>query len=1122
MPDYDDMGPGTDLLNEGISNVASDRARRINSLHRTVDDLVQEQNKKRLQISSEVSSLTKQQQKMMVELELERGEFTNETAQAYSGVLKGLGRTINSLATGVKNITADTGRATTQAIGQYGKAISEDISINKTNTIAMSLSRATPLFGYFAAKFMETDVFRDAAGKIKDRVGSAMKEGLSKAGSGIANIFRKGKIAEEEYEDQPATVHDLQKLQKNIEGGIPPKLQEGGYIKEGGMIQVHAAEVVTPIDKLLEQIDQAKSADIATKLDKTLSLMSQNMMKLETVVVEREEQRGFVGKNIAKTFMEEFQRARDRGGKGSYERRLLKAIVELKVGLIGMTSRMRIAWQRTLLQHPTFRNMLMFSEMMQSAIITPLRFLFGVRGGYAGDVRKATGTHNVFAKISNLLGMTYSTLMPKIDDLVIYTRAAAEALTGETISPSKEYTYTAFGKIKEFMTSRDTTKGDMFGSMTDRLGLDKKAMEEAGIKDFKDLLHPFKIMKEMGMTKENIKGKMFEGAGVSADENPIYKKYKSAKGKAQDLWSDIAKNISELRDMKADQEKREGPHSPSMAQNIANTAVWTEGAFDKTKEAFQTAKERFKEYKDKMNIREKLEKYSTKLKEKGNTIADKGTKIAKETYKETKGVRASIKKTGSKIWDYLLIGFGFIKNLFGSMVGKITKFFGPILQFFGIKAGVKGIAGGVAKQGIAGAAGGAAKKGLLGRGLGMAGKALGFGAKVGAVGASGVIGMGMGAWDAIQAMRDPEGFMGNFLTRGLSGFLGGTDSGLKGATSGALKGGAIGAAATAWLGPGALIGGAIGAAAGAVLGFVGGKNISKAISAVVDGIKKLAEGVWNIVMFPVKALKEGLKSSWTLLKWGLKMTLGKLWTSFKEWLEKPGLIQKVMKVIIDLGYVVTKVLTAPFIAIGKKLKELVTGDLWVNLWTSVKGGFMSLVGGFVGAFQWLKDKVVEKISGIPIIGKIFRAAMGVVKDIHEGTLASKLESALNETGGKKSPLGTVPGSVANNYKGSGVKDLAQNIGTDLIDRVMETETTKLRIEQESRKRSREGLEGMKTEISNGSKRTTAAIINNTNMISSTSSNNISGGGGLASYGQGWGQFASGNAFAADVTRCNIQ
>ena len=44
---------------------------------------------------------------MRATLELERGEMSSEIAQGYNTVLHGLGRTINSLATGVKNITID-------------------------------------------------------------------------------------------------------------------------------------------------------------------------------------------------------------------------------------------------------------------------------------------------------------------------------------------------------------------------------------------------------------------------------------------------------------------------------------------------------------------------------------------------------------------------------------------------------------------------------------------------------------------------------------------------------------------------------------------------------------------------------------------------------------------------------------------------------------------------------------------------------------------------------------------------------------------------------------------------------------------------------------------------------
>ena len=719
--------PGTNLLDQSSNMVASDRARRISSLHRTVDDLVQEQNKKRLQTSNEVNALTKQQKEMMMQLELERTEFTSETAKGYNSVLKGLGRTINSLATGVKSITIDTGKATSQAIGQYGKAISEDISINKTNTIAMALSRATPLFGYFAAKFMETDVFQGAAARIKDKVGSAMTEGLSKAGSGIANIFKKGKkVVDDEREKKPATVNDLEKLQKTIEGA-PPKLQEGGYVKQGGIIEVHAAEVVTPIDKLLKQIDAAKNADISRKLDKTLTIMSQNLLRLETVVVEREESQ----ESIVQTFIKEFQAVRDTK-QASHQKRLLKAILELKVGLIGMTSRMRIAWQRTLLQHPTFRNMLMFSDIMKTAIISPIQFLFGIRGGYAGDVRGATRTHNVFLKTSNIMALLYTTLMPKIDDLVIYTKAAAEVLVGEEISGAKQVTYTMFDKIKEALTGEKEKKSlseKMFELMTEKLNLDKEALGRAGITGLGGFARPDKIMKKAGVgkIKEEVTrigrfaGEQFKRGKEGAVGAARWTGEKLERGK--DV---ILSEIQKIRKMKEDQEEREeGIQSPSMAENISKTAELNE-----------------KKLKEERNSTEKFQ-----------DIGKKGNKFAKEHLGETKGVRRRLKKLGRRTWDMILLAFGFLKNMVGGFVGKFMGFLSPILAYLGLKkfgkigkiAG-KGISkagkvlgfgkkatGMAIKTGAVGLTGAAVKKGATKKGIGKlvgkAGKVLGFGKK---------------------------------------------------------------------------------------------------------------------------------------------------------------------------------------------------------------------------------------------------------------------------------------------------------------------------------------------------------------------------------------------------------
>lgn len=1043
--------PGVDLLQEGAVDMDSYRARRINSLHRSVDELVQEQNKKRLQISNEVNGLTKEQQKMMAQLEFERGEMSNDVAQGYSNVLKGLGRTINSLASGVKNITVDTGKATTQAIGQYGKAISEDININKTNTIAMALSRATPLFGYFAAKFMETDVFQDAASRIKGKIGDAMSQGLSKAGESVSNIFRKGKeVIAEEKERQPATVADLEALKNDMD---LPHLQEGGYVREGGIVEVHAAEVVTPIDKLLKQLDESKNADIARRLNATMTLMSERMNQMETVVVDREQsQKGFI-----QTFIQEFNSARDTKAE-SYQRRLLKAVLELKVGLIGMTSRIRIAWQRTLLQHPAFRNMLLFADVMKGAILSPIQFLFGARGGYAGKARRAQQTHNVFQKSSNLLSLIYTSMMPKLDELVAYTKATAEAITGGPVSVTgTAKTYTMFGKIRETLTSRSlgSSYDNLFQTMIERLGLDKEAMGEAGVTSFGSLLRPGRIGRRMGISKENIMGQFTEEA--------------PGKGFFESLKSDISK----LRKMKEDQEEREGPHSPSMAENIASTAHATES-----------------------------------------------------TAEETRGFKKTVKGWGSRIWDLMLFAGAFLKDMFFKGIGTLKSLITPILSFFTAGAGTA-VAGGIGTGGIGAALGaGVAKVGSI--------------ASTAAVGLTGVaVGGGMGIWDMISAIREGNatGFVGNWLIRGVAGFLGGTDTGWAGAKRGALKGGALGAGiGTFFGGPiGTAIGGAIGAAAGGMLGFLGGKDISKGISETLSAIGDWASGMWKIVTFPMKVFRESFKATWVIVKWGFNKVFGPAIDAFKEWWNSPGIVSDFLHSIIDFFKKIIDAIKKPFIWIGEKIKAFFSAGFW----ETIKKGMYHMLFPFATlskVFKYVRDKVDDKIESLPVIGSIYKKVKTAISEVNEGTFASNLEKSLSEESNyknKSTPTKTyqqLPPAFKfmreqrikdkermEAYKKRIASDISER--SPMMDRLIKSSNyTETKTLEMSNKRIERLEKGLGKNIKDGAKQTVQAYVQATNISSSNNNsvNNSSGGGGGSGY-----SFTSADKFASDVTRCNI-
>jgi hypothetical protein len=870
----------TEMLPDKAANMSSDRARRINSLHRSVDDIVKQQNKKRLQVSTEISSLTKEQQRLMQQLDVERGKFTNDTASAYDSVVDNLGKTIRNLSIGVKNITTDTAKATSDVISQYGAAVTEDININKQNTMAMALSRATPLFGYFAAKFMETDVFKDAAQKMKDRVTSS----LVSAGQSLKNVFTGNKVEDDE--------------------GVP-KMAKGGYVRKGGMVEVHAAEIVSPIEKILQLVEESNNneqvVEQLVKINKTISKTSTSSKK--------------------------------------EQRELLKSLNELKVGLIGTVSQMQIHWQRFLLEHPSLKAMLTFAQTMKSVISSPFSLLFAARGGFAGDVRRATRSNNIFEQQVGLLTIIYSKGMTFLRNIDKYTKVTAEALVGQEVSPVTSKKYTLFGKIKSFMTNKPTEKKSIFDQFVDNLELDKGALAEAGIRSFNDLLSPGIILKNMGITKKSIKEKFFGGVGrkeIKESATGAYKNMSEAawnakfdaefkaraakkraeryaekgKTKVQESWHSMAENLRKLRELKQDQEDREGPHSPSMADNIRATAETMKKDYeDSFERAKKQARSQRKKHLDALRERKRKKREAQKLSETLNGIKDENKEqnrflgALKYRFKKfSRNVASSfpllyniISKVVSGItsigkWSKkLAIGLGkklqqwfpmfytMFSRIF-SGIFSVAKRLGSLLRIFGSFMGRKTL-GTVGKMGknilkggtkiAAGARGAFAGGGVEGV-LGWAGRGVMSMGAAGATAAGGaVVGGGMALWDMIQAMRegDATGWAKNFAVRGIAGFLGGTDTGVKGMAKGALKGASLGAAiGTIVPGFGTAIGAGVGGLIGGFLGFVGGKELSKAIEASMKGVRELIGGMWKVVKFPFQVIKEGYKMIWVLIK----------------------------------------------------------------------------------------------------------------------------------------------------------------------------------------------------------------------------------------------------------------
>jgi hypothetical protein len=273
-----------------------------------------------------------------------------EVQNSMNSVLSNLNRTIGSIGHGFAKVAASTAKASGDLVRGYGKAISQDISYNKQNVIAMALARSTPLFGYFAAKFMETDVFQKAKERMKTALGNALGSVTTKFKEGFTSLFEKLK-----FKKGDKTVSSVSKEKV----GEIPKMQHGGYVEKGGLAKLHAAEVVMPIEKVLEKIDQSIAVTRELAL-LTKKAQLNTLAKLGTYVADTREMqkvgifKGFV--RALRTTATQYEQPA--------QQRMLRAVLSIQdamgatIGTWPMGATIGTwpqVWQKMLIQHPTFR-----------------------------------------------------------------------------------------------------------------------------------------------------------------------------------------------------------------------------------------------------------------------------------------------------------------------------------------------------------------------------------------------------------------------------------------------------------------------------------------------------------------------------------------------------------------------------------------------------------------------------------------------------------------------------------------------------------------------------------------------------------------------------------------------
>ena len=172
-------------------------------------------------------------------------------------VLQKLSYTVGDIGKGFAKISTDVAKGGKDALADYGRAISQDINYNKQNIVAMALSKSTPVYGYFISKFMETDVWKNAADKMKSNISntlSSVGQTLKDKLSGLRPGGKKKK--------------DTDSLSKQTRSVKVPQMAKGGVVEKAGLAKLHAAEVVLPVDKLLSRIDEQIS--VGKEMAKTM------------------------------------------------------------------------------------------------------------------------------------------------------------------------------------------------------------------------------------------------------------------------------------------------------------------------------------------------------------------------------------------------------------------------------------------------------------------------------------------------------------------------------------------------------------------------------------------------------------------------------------------------------------------------------------------------------------------------------------------------------------------------------------------------------------------------------------------------------------------------------------
>jgi len=383
-------------------------------------------------MARKISSLSNTLNKLETKVEGQK-----QVVSTTNKILQKLATAVETATSSIEKVATSSIRYTKEALSQYEKQIGQDININKKNLMALSITQATPVFGYFVSKFFETDIFQKTMQKIKDSFINGLKSVVDKVRGMITGTWGGLKRLVGLKKKEP--------FNEKV-----PKMAKGGYVSKGGLTRLHAAEVVMPIDKLLDRIDEKIETKSTSNISLAFKKFSDDQKETLNEYIKTSKQ-GSSKITDSVTKLDQSNRI--------YNREILESLSDIRVALAGYSKGIRewisSMFQNFLLKHPAIRAVYNISDWFLGKVRGLINFPFTRRGGYKKFLSKDP---NAFNGTRDILNTTFVFSMEKYDTIIqlltqqlTATQDMASAFTGKKYKTALHKTYPEYTIAGAFM-----------------------------------------------------------------------------------------------------------------------------------------------------------------------------------------------------------------------------------------------------------------------------------------------------------------------------------------------------------------------------------------------------------------------------------------------------------------------------------------------------------------------------------------------------------------------------------------------------------------------------------------------------------------------------------------------